>query len=116
MTPGTATDRALLIHMRDCLQRIAEYTGHDRQRFETSRMVQDAVVRNLQTLTESSQRLSEEIRATEPAVPWRELAGFRNVLVHGYLGIDLAAVWLVIEQDLPPLAAALERMAARRAD
>lgn len=46
-------------------------------------------------------------------MPWRELAGFRNVIVHGYLGIDLDAVWLVIEQDLPALSAALERMLAR---
>lgn len=71
------------------------------------------MIRNLQTLTESSQRLSAEIKTTEPQVPWRELAGFRNVIVHGYLGVDLAAVWLVVEQDLPPLAAALARMAAR---
>ena len=75
--------------------------------------MQDAVIRNLQTLTESSQRLSDGIKATEPHVPWRELAGFRNVIVHGYLGIDLAAVWLVVEQDLPPLVAALDRMVVR---
>jgi len=46
-------------------------------------------------------------------VPWRELAGFRNVPVHGDLGVDLQAVWLVIEQDLPSLAQALDRMASR---
>jgi uncharacterized protein with HEPN domain len=99
--------------MGECIERIREYTAGDRSHFEASRLVQDAVIRNLQTLTESSQRLSDDIRATEPEVPWRELAGFRNVIVHGYLGIDLAAVWLVVEQDLPPLAAALARMIAR---
>ena len=112
MTPGPDGDRVLLTHMRECIDRIREYTAGERSRFDTSRLVQDAVIRNLQTLTESSQRLSENIKATEPQVPWRELAGFRNVIVHGYLGIDLAAVWLVVEQDLPPLAEALERMAA----
>ena len=71
------------------------------------------MIRNLQTLTESSRRLSEETKASEPQMPWRELAGFRNVIVHGYLGIDLLAVWLVVEQDLPALAVALVRMAAR---
>ncbi len=76
-------------------------------------MVQDAVVRKLQTLTKSSQRLWGPIKATEPLVPWRELAGFRNVLVHGYLGTDMQAVWSVVEQDLPALAAAMARMAAR---
>lgn len=113
MTPGPEADRVLLAHMGECIERIREYTADDRSCFEASRLVQDAVIRNLQTLTESSQRLSEEIKASEPQMPWRELAGFRNVIVHGYLGIDLSAVWLVVEQDLPALAVALERMAAR---
>ena len=51
--------------MRECIERVWEYTGRDRTRFEKSRLVQDAVVRNLQTLTESSQRLSDGIKATE---------------------------------------------------
>lgn len=113
MTPGPASDRVLLTHMRECIERIREYTAGDRSRFEASHLVQDAVIRNLQTLTESSQRLSHGSKATEPQVPWRELAGFRNVIVHGYLGIDVMAVWLVIDQDLPPLAAALARMMDR---
>lgn len=99
--------------MRDCLDRIGEYTQASRARFDESRLVQDAVIRNLQTLTESSQRLSAEIKDTEPQIPWRELAGFRNVIVHGYLGVDLGAVWLVVEQDLPALNEAVLRMATR---
>lgn len=99
--------------MADCVARVREYTQAGAAAFEASRLVQDAVLRNLHTLTESSQRLSAESKQTEPQVPWRELAGFRNVIVHGYLGVDLAAVWLVVERDLPPLAEALERMKAR---
>lgn len=113
MTPGPQADRVLLAHMRDCLARIHEYTGAQRARFDGSRLVQDAVIRNLQTLAESSQRLSSDIKATEAQIPWRELSGFRNVIVHGYLGVDLEAVWLVVEQDLPALAEALDRMALR---
>jgi uncharacterized protein with HEPN domain len=113
MTPGPEADQVLLAHMRECLQRIREYTAGDRAHFESSRLVQDATVRNLHTLTESSQRLSSEIKETEPGMPWRELSGFRNVVVHGYLGIDIAAVWLVIEHDLPALAAAVDRMITR---
>ena len=111
MNPGPEADRVLLVHMRDCLDRILEYTNAERMRFDASRLVQDAVIRNLQTLAESSQRLSSEIKGTEPQIPWRELAGFRNVIVHGYLGVDLGAVWLVVEQDLPPLSEAVNRMA-----
>ena len=112
MKPGPESDRVLLAYMRDCLDRISEYTGAERSSFDTSHLVQDAVIRNLQTLTESSQRLSSEIKDTEPQVPWRELAGFRNVIVHGYLGVDLGAVWLVVEQDLPEVSEAVDRMAA----
>jgi uncharacterized protein with HEPN domain len=112
VNPGAEADRVLLAHMRDCLDRIAEYANAERTRFDASRLVQDAVIRNLQTLAESSQRLSSEIKGTEPQIPWRELSGFRNVIVHGYLGIDLGAVWLVVEQDLPALTGAVNRMVA----
>lgn len=101
--------------MRECLDRVHEYTNSERARFDASRLVQDAVIRNLQTLAESSQRLSSELKGTEPQIPWRELAGFRNLIVHGYLGIDLGAVWLVIEQDLPALNEAVNRMAVHLA-
>lgn len=113
MKPGPDADRVLLAHMRDCLDRIVEYTRAERACFDGSRLVQDAVIRNLQTLAESSQRLSGDIKGTEPQIPWRELAGFRNVIVHGYLGVDLGAVWLVVEQDLPPLSDAVNRMGTR---
>lgn len=115
MKPGPDADRVLLAHMRDCLDRIAEYANAERSRFDASRLVQDAVIRNLQTLAEASQRLSGEIKGTEPQIPWRELSGFRNVIVHGYLGVDLGAVWLVVEQDLPALAEAVNRMTTRLA-
>lgn len=113
MKPGPEADRVLVAHMQDCLDRICDYTNAERARFDASRLVQDAVIRNPQTLAESSQRLSSEIRSTEPQMPWRELAAFRNVIVHGYLGVDLGAVWLVVEQDLPALTAAVNRMATR---
>ena len=103
----------LLAHIEECLARIHEYAGVERARFDGSRLVQDAVIRNLQTLAESSQRLSSEVKASEPHVPWRDLGGFRNVIVHGYLGIDLHAVWLVVEQDLPALSKAVHRMNMR---
>ena len=82
----------------------------DEQRFFDSTMVQDAVVRNLQTLAESTQRLSSSLKATESGVSWDAIAGFRNVLVHNYLGMDLELVWSVVEIDLPELGAAIERM------
>ena len=104
------TDLVLLEHIRDRISRIAEYTKGERATFHDSHLVQDAVVRNLHTIAESTQRLSKALRATEPGVPWRAIAGFRNVLVHDYFEIDLEVVWSVVERDLPKLAAAVDRM------
>lgn len=104
------TDLALLEHVRDRVVRIRKYTAGGRAVFLESHLVQDAVLRNLHTIAESTQRLSDRIRATEPDVAWRAIAGFRNVVVHDYLGIDLEAIWSVVERDLPGLAAAVDRM------
>ena len=113
MTPDTESDRVLLGHIHQCIERIRDYTGGQQTTFDDSHLVQDAVIRNLQTLAESTQRLSESLKATEPAVPWNAISGFRNVLAHNYLGIDLAAVWSVVEKNLPDLESAIERMLRR---
>jgi uncharacterized protein with HEPN domain len=112
LKPSPDSDRAHVDHMLAAVSRIRAYTGLEASTFAGSTLVQDAVLRNLQTLAESSQRLSAECKAREPAVPWRELSGFRNVLVHAYLGVDLEVVWSVVAQDLVPLEAALIRLKA----
>jgi uncharacterized protein with HEPN domain len=100
--------------MLECIARIREYTRGDRTVFFDSKLVQDAVLRNLQTLSESGQRLSDVLRSSEPDISWQRMAGMRNILVHAYLGgIDLETVWAVIERHLPELAQALERMRAK---
>lgn len=110
MTQATTNDLALLEHILDCIERIREYTASSRPAFFESSMVQDAVMRNLQTLAESTQRLSQAAKDAEPAVPWRSVSGFRNVLAHGYLSVDLVVVWSVVEQDLPALEEAIRRL------
>jgi uncharacterized protein with HEPN domain len=96
--------------MGGCLDRIDEHSNAQRARFDTLCLVQDMVIRNLQTLAESSQCLSSEIKATEPQTPWRELADVRSVIVCGCRGVNLGAVWLVGDLDLPPLFEAVNRM------
>jgi len=70
-------------------------------------MVQDAVLRNLQTLSEGTSRLSDVSRALHPEIPWRVIYGFRNVLTHDYLGINLELVWPVVDERLPELKEAI---------
>ncbi len=67
----------------------------------SSDLIQDGVIRNLQTLAESSQRLSDRIKERYPEVDWKGLSGFRNVLVHDYLGVDLDQIYRVVEKDVP---------------
>ena len=95
-----------ILHMLECIHTINEYVD-DREQFYSTRIVQDAVIRNLQIMSESSQRLSQVVKDSYPAVPWREISGFRNILVHDYLGLDLDVIWSVIEQELPDLESTL---------
>jgi uncharacterized protein with HEPN domain len=67
-------------------------------------------LRNLQILAESTQRLSDPLKAAYPQVPWYQIAGFRNVLVHDYLDVDQERVWLVVERELPDLKRAILAM------
>lgn len=109
-------DRLYLIHIRECIARIDEYTVEGRESFLSDPKTQDAVLRNLQTMTESTQRLSEDRKAAYPDVDWRGMAGFRNVLTHGYLGVDLEKVWEVVETKLPALKQTIEAMLQERGD
>ncbi|MCY4096590.1 MAG: DUF86 domain-containing protein [Gammaproteobacteria bacterium] len=86
-----------------------EYTESSKEIFFGSNLIQDAVIRNLQVLSESTMRLTTEIKATEPTIDWRRLRDFRNVLTHGYLLLDKELIWIALEL-LPPLRDAVERM------
>jgi uncharacterized protein with HEPN domain len=71
----------------------------------------DAVLRNLQTLSEATQSLPEELKAQHADIPWKEISGFRNILIHNYLGnIDPQPVVTVIEKHLDPLQESVESM------
>jgi uncharacterized protein with HEPN domain len=101
-------DVAYLRHVLEAIRRIEENTAGGYDAFMGSHMIQDAVLRNLQTLAESTQRLSPATKQAHPEVDWRALSGFRNVLVHDYLGIDLGQVWGAINRDMPTLKTAAE--------
>lgn len=103
-------DKLYLIHILECIGRIEQYTVDGREAFLQDIKTQDAVLRNLQTLAESTQRLSDTIKARFSDVEWQSIAGFRNVLVHGYLGINIWQIWDVVTRDLPTLKLAVEKM------
>ena len=100
-------DSVYLAHIFECIRRVEENTAAGRERFLGSHTLQDAVLHNLQTRAEATQRLSEGLKARRPQIEWRKIAEFRNVLVHGYLGIDLDRIWQIVEEDVPTLKAAI---------
>ena len=105
-------ERVYLEHIRDALTRIAVYISEGEARFFAETIIQDAVLRNLQTLAEATQRLSEDRKGRFPLIDWRAMAGFRNVIVHTYLGINVARIWQIVAADLPPLRQAIDAMLA----
>jgi uncharacterized protein with HEPN domain len=102
-------DRTYILHILECIDRVERYANNDRTRFDADPMVQDAILRSLQVMAESSQRLSEEVKATQSHIDWRAISGFRNILVHDYLGVDLV-IWQVIKQELPVLKKSLKAL------
>ena len=96
-------DHLYLESIRDCLERIAEYTAEGEQAFLASRLIQDGVIRNLEVIGEATKNLSSELRDAHSAIPWRQIAGMRDVLIHDYHKVNIARVWLTVSTDLPPL-------------
>jgi len=103
-------DKLFLIHISESIARIEQYLPSRQDEFMDSSLIQDAVIRNLQVMAESTQRLSDSLKEQHPQVPWRKIAGFRNVLVHDYLGIDLDRIWEIVHKDLPQLKASVEKI------
>lgn len=92
-------------HILKSILHIEKYVvGCNRATFSKERMRYDAVLRNLQTMAEATQRLPEEVKDRYPAIPWKDISGFRNILVHEYLGdLDDDIVWSIIDHELQPI-------------
>jgi len=103
-------DSVYLRHIMECIRRIEENVKDGREQFMASHTLQDAVIRNLQTLAESTQRLSDDLKEAQPEIEWDRIAAFRNVLVHDYLGIDIERIWEITQRDIPELKQAILAM------
>lgn len=96
-------DRLFLGHVLEAIAAIESFTVEGRSFFMTDPKTQSAVVRQIEIIGEAVKNLSAELVASERAVPWRQIAGMRDRLIHAYFKVDLDAVWSTVEQDLPSL-------------
>jgi uncharacterized protein with HEPN domain len=97
-------DLTYLKHILECIEKIEKETKSKTKReFENSGIRRDGILYNLQVMAESTKRVSKSLKLTEAEIPWHEIAGFRNKLVHEYLGIDIEIVWNAIKKKLPKL-------------
>ena len=103
----TKDPRVYLAHILECIQKIERFTADGEDRFLADVMVQDAVLRNFEVIGEATKRLDNAYRATHPEIPWRAVAGLRDVLIHQYEGVELERVWAIVERELPGLRAAI---------
>ena len=100
--------RIYLIHIRDCIARIKEYTSEGKQAFLEDLKTQDAVIRNLEVMSESVSQLPSQWTAAHPDIEWKKIKQLRNRLAHEYLSINLDIIWDIIERDIIELEETIE--------
>ena len=96
-------DKLYLVNILECIEQIESYTQGGHEAFMQTRLIQDAVIRNFEIMGEATKRISTDLRQRYPDVRWQDVAGFRDVLIHDYLGVDLDEVWSIVQTDMPQL-------------
>jgi uncharacterized protein with HEPN domain len=94
-----------LTHILECIDLVEDYvSGLNQEEFEGRQQVQDAVLRRIEIIGEAVKNLPEDLRKAHPQVPWRQIAGTRDKVIHDYLGVDVELIWNVVVTLLPELA------------
>lgn len=102
-----------LVCIHECIQRIRRYTAGGSAEYFGDTRTQDAVMRNIEIIGQAVKDFgTDDLLAREPGIPWRSIAGMRDMLAHRYLGVDVELTWEVVERDLAPLQTAIEHIAA----
>jgi uncharacterized protein with HEPN domain len=108
-------ERVYLLHATEAIDAILGYTAEGPDAFFADRRTQDAVIRNIEIIGQAVKGVTADTRALAPTIPWRQIAGMRDKLIHEYFGVDLVLVWDVVERELPALRPQLEALMQRLA-
>ena len=104
-------DSALLLDMLLSCQKIRKFTGDlSRDEFEENDLVQSAVLREFQVLGEAARMISDDGKSEYDNIPWRVISGLRNRIIHEYFNVDLDILWQTIQENIPELQEALEKI------
>ena len=104
-------DADFLGDILEAIQRIQSYTkALTWEEFLKDYKTQDAVVRNLEIIGEAVKNLSLEFTRSYPLIPWKDLSGVRDKLIHHYFGVNYEIVWQIVREDLPPLSRQIEEI------
>jgi uncharacterized protein with HEPN domain len=100
-----------ITHIIECVKKIKQYTtGIDGEIFQKNFLVQDAVIRNFEIIGEATKKLDPDFRSKYPNIEWKRIAGMRDKLIHDYFGVDILAVWGVVENIIPSLEISLNEI------
>ena len=112
MKAGDMTDGIFLIHIVDALQETIDFTrDQSLEAFLNSTLLVRAVTSSFEIAGEATKNLTKEVRDAHPEVGWRDMAGFRDVLIHGYFGIDETQLWKGAKEFAPDAIAKIKAMA-----
>lgn len=100
--------RLLLVDILEHARRVQRYAAEGHEAYEASTMIQDAILRNLEVIGEAAKGIDEEHRRRWPDVPWRRMAGLRDILIHAYRDVDVDAVWEASQDSVPDLIPRIE--------
>ena len=104
-------EKIFLAHVLESAEKIERFTkGISKEEFADSDLIQDGVARRLEIIGEATKNIPEDFKKMHPEIEWRKVAGTRDVLIHGYFGVDINLVWDITKNDIPVLKMKIQKI------